>query len=883
MFQSAGWMEGFTLFDAACLELEFDGSDWHVTAANQHFVHINRIDTENTPVERWHYRAREYFKNYPAAAGQIRKVVETGSPTRLILPIGDFTPLTDWLVIPVAPRRIGLCGLPEDSILSAKKLYHDFFRKSSDPFLILQGEQFQDCNDAALELLGFDSREQLFGKTPWELSPVEQPDGTPSNIKAQQMIETAYRQGHLRFEWVHLNHSGEELYLDIQLTVCDDEGASRMFVVWRDISRRKKLEQELVSEQQRFRYALQATKDAVWDWDVTGGTAYFSDRYYTMLGYRPGEFPADFAEWRRLVHPDDLDSVTTGIKEHLKNRSPGYEIEFRLRMKEGGYKWILGRGLVVERDPAGNALRMVGTHTDIDQRKINEELIRSHRERLMTTLNSIADGVIGVNAEGCIETINPAACRITATAREDAAGRPITALLPLDQLPADWNAWKNCFLDNGRAGDARICKPVQENSKPVFLRITASPLTAASDAQQGAVFVLQDITRERELNEQLEHARKMEVIGQLAGGVAHDFNNMLTGIRGAAELAEAQCRRDGAHPQYMDVIIQTVDRAADLTRKLLDFSRKGKLFSTPIDLHDSIRRALELLERSVDPRIEIKSYLNAAVPVVVGDPTQLENALLNLGLNARDALPEGGEIIYATANQRLSRERCRDLELEESEGDYLTVTVKDNGTGIQEKHLKHIFDPFFTTKEVGKGTGLGLAAVYGMVKGMHGAVDVFSHPDEGTEIILYLPVESGVKPQTTPVVEVVPDRWQGRVLLVEDEQVVRTTAVRMLQMLGFEVDTAADGLEAVNKASAGNYDLAVLDLVMPKLHGKDAFVRLKELDPQLPVLIVSGFTMNQTVHDLIAQGAAGFMAKPYSMADLQMWLHRLVPVLYRPH
>lgn len=877
MYEMPSWMNGFTPFDAACLEVVFSDGSWSVSGANRKFMEINRIDPEHTPVERWDFRTREYFERNPEAAAVVMKVLRSGIPARLALPIGDVTALTDWLVLPVAQNRIGFCGLPDDSILSAKKLYHDFFRQSEDPFLILEGDQFKDGNPAALKMLGLSGKEELYGLHPWTISPPCQPDGSNSGKKAEELIQKAILEGHIRFEWVHLNKSGESLFLDIQLTVCDEEQANRLFVVWRDISLMKQLEQQLKAEQQRFLYALQATDDAIWDWNIKTDSVYFSDRYYTMLGFNPGDFPASFTSWEGLLHPDDLDDAKSAVLNHLSDKNSGFEIEFRMRCRDGMYKWIQGHGMVVEWNSSGEPVRMVGTHSDIDRRHQSDELIRNQRTRLKTTLDAITDGVIGVDDNGTVETINPAARKIL-DLQDEGIGGPVTSLLRKDGQGEEesWAAFRDRFLTDGNAGTVQNGLFLISGGRRKLLRVTGNRLNAGDHAASGAVFVFQDITREKELNEQLEHARKMEVVGQLAGGVAHDFNNMLTGIRGAAELLALQL----PEAPFLDVILQSVDRAADLTRKLLDFSRKGKVFSTPVDMHSSIRHAVELLERSVDRRIAIVKQLNARIPVVVGDPAQLENALLNLGLNARDALPEGGTISFATENLRLSLDRCRELSLEDDSAEYLAVVVQDNGSGIPPELLPKIFEPFFTTKEIGQGTGLGLAAVYGMVKSMHGAVDAVSSPGNGTRITLYLPVEMIAVP--SPVFTPPPEQrsWHGRVLLVEDERVVRITARRMLEELGFTVDTAQDGLVAIENVRNNQYDLAVMDLVMPRKHGKDAFRELRALDGNLPVLIVSGFTMNTAVQELLDAGAAGFIAKPYSLGDLQEHLHRAVPHLY---
>ena len=377
-----------------------------------------------------------------------------------------------------------------------------------------------------------------------------------------------------------------------------------------------------------------------------------------------------------------------------------------------------------------------------------------------------------------------------------------------------------------------------------------------------------DITEQKNVEEQLLQAHKMDVVGQLAGGIAHDFNNMLTGIIGAAEMLNWRLGDDPQNAKLTAVILDAATRSADLTRQLLAFSRKGKITSTPISINDCINAVVAILERTIDKRITLEVNLAAENPIVIGDPGLLQNALLNLAVNARDAMDEGGAIIFATANLELGLSDCSSHPALMSPGPYLEITVSDTGMGMTPEVMEHIYDPFFTTKETGKGTGLGLSAVYGTVKEHNGTITVCSEPGRGTVFRVCLPSGLSAAVQAAPGEEAVQGR--GGIMLVDDEAIIRLSGHCLLEELGYQVYLAEDGEQALElfARERDRIGLVILDMVMPKLSGKETFLRLKELDPEVRVLFSSGFHREGTVNELLAIGASGFIHKPYRMQYL---------------
>jgi signal transduction histidine kinase/CheY-like chemotaxis protein len=370
----------------------------------------------------------------------------------------------------------------------------------------------------------------------------------------------------------------------------------------------------------------------------------------------------------------------------------------------------------------------------------------------------------------------------------------------------------------------------------------------------------------RQMSEQLQQSQKMEAIGQLAGGVAHDFNNIPTAILGSAELLKLQ----SSEPQHRLIqnIIQASTRASELTRNLLDFSRKGTLQKLPVDIHKMLGEVISLLSHSIDKRIAIETELQSRNPVVLGDPSKLQNAFLNLGINASDAISGGGAITFTTLDVEITDAiRTRFGELQQ--GSYLKISVTDTGMGIAEEDIERIMEPFFTTKEQGKGTGLGLASVYGSVMIHAGQIDVRSTPGKRTAFDIYLP---------TPNLPVETDDnigvrglvfGSGVVMVVDDEDFVRNYGASALRKLGYTVFDFADPLKAIDhfQTHHESVSLVVLDLMMPRLNGRETLEALLKIDPAAPVIITSGYGRQQE-GDLLKEGARHFLRKPFKLQEL---------------
>jgi CheY-like chemotaxis protein len=370
----------------------------------------------------------------------------------------------------------------------------------------------------------------------------------------------------------------------------------------------------------------------------------------------------------------------------------------------------------------------------------------------------------------------------------------------------------------------------------------------------------------------------MKAIGQLAGGVAHDFNNQLTGVSGYADLLLDLFRGHQQAEEYLEQIQVAVRRSAGLTQQLLAFSRQEVPRASSVDLHALIAETASILEHSLDKKISVVRRLQATKPLVQGDSSGLQSALLNLALNARDAMAAGGTLTLSTQNMVLDAEACRRLSPPVRPGSYLVVSVIDEGHGIAPEHLERIFEPFFTTKAKGQGTGLGLATAYATVKTHRGAISVYSELGKGTEVRLYLPAFTGEEQEVQrPPPELRLPR-KMHVMVVEDEETLRELAALILRSLGCEVTSFANGAQAVEfyRLASVGVDLILLDMCMPVMDGKATFYAVRALRRDAKVLLASGYSLAGDTRELLDAGAAGFVQKPYRKATLAEKLAELL-------
>ena len=380
---------------------------------------------------------------------------------------------------------------------------------------------------------------------------------------------------------------------------------------------------------------------------------------------------------------------------------------------------------------------------------------------------------------------------------------------------------------------------------------------------------IRDITARKLLEEQLRQAQKMDAIGQLAGGVAHDFNNMLGGINIFAEILKAKNSTNPEVASYADKILMACDRASNLTGQLLRFARKAKMVVSPCDVHESIHHIVEILRSTIDRIVRIETDLRAKPSMVLADASHIENTILNLCVNARDAMPDGGTLTILT--DVVSWERIFEKRETAVSDKFISVTVRDTGIGMNKAMLERIFEPFFTTKEVGQGTGLGLSSVHGTIKQHNGHIEVTSEPGVGSEFTFFLPLDTHETTQEEKEQDQQIIQGNGEfILVVDDEESLHVPVQEMLETVGYQVHCLKDGVEAVEyfESNKDTIDLIILDLIMPRMSGLQCLQNIKKMDPDQKVIVASGYAESSLRHAVMNAGAETFISKPYSFIEL---------------
>jgi PAS domain S-box-containing protein len=650
----------------------------------------------------------------------------------------------------------------------------------------------------------------------------------------------------------------------------------------RDVTAEKQTLEALRMAEERWQLAVEGTNDGVWDWNVPTGVTYHDQRWSQMLGYEVGEIADTIESWNSLIHPDDLPGCLAATEEHFARRTALYHHEYRMRTKQGEWKWILDRGKVVNRDAQGRPLRMVGMHTDITARKNLEQRLHQF-EQLATQVSELAqiggweldletmqltwseqvrrihevDKGYRPTVQSAIEFFAPEARDIMSTAFKAAMahGRDYDLELPL-------------ITATGRRIWVRALTRAEfKDNKPVRLIGAFQDISSRRDSEEAR----------RKLEFQLFQAQKMETLGTLAGGIAHDFNNLLTGIMGYQELVEDTLGDNALARDYLQQARGASLRARELVEQILTFGRQSPDEQhTSLDMALVIEEARRLLRATIPATIAIETHIAPDCGPVQGDATQIHQVLLNLGSNAAHAMhAKGGVLRIALAP--VSDESPRSATLATlPAGDYLRLTVSDTGHGMDESTLQRIFDPFFTTKEVREGTGLGLAVVHGIVRAHRGAIDVESKLGRGSTFHVYLPMAK-VNAEMPAGETLQAPRGQGeKIFIVDDEDTVASFTKFALENKGYRaatIDTAAQCLEAL-RADPEACAVLVTDQTMPGMTGTELAGKVREFAPSLPIIVMSGYFLKIPPQELAQIGQIELLGKPFTTDELAWMVHR---------
>ncbi len=663
----------------------------------------------------------------------------------------------------------------------------------------------------------------------------------------------------------------------------DEQGrAVRVVGMDRDITAEKQTLEALRMAEERWQLAVEGTNDGVWDWNVPTGVTYHDQRWSQMLGYERGEILNTIESWNNLVHPDDLPGCLAATEQHFARRTPLYHHEYRMRTKQGDWKWIMDRGKVVTRDAHGQPLRMVGMHTDVTARKSLEQRLHQF-EQLATQVSELAQiGGWEIDLETMQLTWSEQIRRIHEV---DEQYRP-TVHTSMDFFAPEArdtiSTALKAAMTHGRDYDLEL-PFITATDRRIWVRA----LTRAEFRDNKPVRLigaLQDISSRRDsedarrkLEFQLFQAQKMETLGTLAGGIAHDFNNLLTGIMGYQELVADVLGDNEPAREYLTEARGASIRARELVEQILTFGRQSPGDQhMALDLGLVIEEARRLLRATIPASIAIETYIEPDCGSVLGDATQIHQVILNLGSNAAHAMQSKGGVLSISL-QRADRATSRSATLTTlAAGDYLRLTVSDNGHGMDETTLQRIFDPFFTTKEVREGTGLGLAVVHGIVRAHRGGIDVESRPGSGSTFHIYLPVAATEAELADDSIQLAPRGDGEMIYIVDDEDSVASFTKIALENKNYRaitIDTAEQCLEKL-RSNPSACALLITDQTMPGMMGTELCGKVREFAANLPIIVMSGYFLKIPPQDIAKIGKVELLGKPFTTDELAMMVYR---------
>jgi len=758
----------------------------------------------------------------------------------------------------------------EEALRQSEANYRAIFNAVHDMVFVhdIDTGDVVDMNRRAAEAYGYGS-DELDGLN----AHFRRRDDPPYTYGDQmRWLRRAAEEGPQLVEWLAEDRDGRTFWVEVGVRRATIGGTERLLAVLRDITERRRAEEALRQSEARYRAVVEAQTELVCRFRPDHTLTFVNAAYARYFGKRPEDLIG--TAYVPLIAEEDRDRVRRTV-DRISAEDPVVTVEERVLQPDGEVRWQqwTSRGIF---DDAGNVVEYQGVGRDITERKRAEDTLRRSEEAYRALFEESLDG-IAITVGRRIVRASQALARLLHLPVEAIRGRD-----SLDFVHPDERATAADRIARRAAGEPQPHVPsryriLQPEGPPRIVEV----LSRCVDwqGQEALQTIFRDVTEQVRLQEQLQQALKMEAIGQLAGGIAHDFNNLMTGILCHAGLLKTDPAVGDAVRETAELIEGAARRAAELTSQLLGFARRGKQQDVPVDLGATVAMSVRLLSQSLPPVVIVETDFREPRAYVRGDPVQMEQVVLNLAMNARDAMPDGGTVTFTVERRQVDADTCRHHAHAEP-GSYTVLTVADTGVGIPKEQHSRVFEPFFTTKPQGKGTGMGLAMVYGIVRNHGGWIDIESEPGEGTAFRVFLPAVEAPAEEAVPTApaDAATAADRSRILIVDDEELVRDVVSRMIARLGYEPVAVASGQEAIDifRESGEPVAAVIIDFRMPGMDGQECFRALKALDPQVRAVLATGGGTQEPMQDLLDEGVAALVKKPFEIDGLDATLRRVL-------
>lgn len=745
----------------------------------------------------------------------------------------------------------------------SEKRHRSILKSAMDGYWLTDTEgRLLEVNDAYCSMSGYSEDELLTMR-------VSDLEATEDSELVAEHLQTVVLQESDRFESTHRRKDGTVFDIEVSIQFRPEkEGQCVCFL--RDITEQKKAEKDLKESEEDLKESQRIAHVGSWRLDLASNQVVWSEELYRMYGFDPASPPPPYSEHQKLFTPESWNRLSTALN-NTKNSGIPYDLELETLQENGKQGWMWVHGEAVH-DAMGVIVGLRGAARDITERKQTEAALKASEKKYQSLFENAQVALFRNRlSDGKVLEINERYAKMAGYSNKEDCMAEFNAA----DAWADPNGRKellNILQKDGSVSDYET-EIIRKDGAHIWISFSAT-IFPEQGFLEGSIVEITERKRSeiqrKKLQAQLDQAQKMESVGRLAGGVAHDFNNMLSIILGNAELIMADIDPSNPLATNLEEIYKAAQRSANLTRQLLAFARKQTIDPKILNLNHVLDDMIKMLKRLIGEDIDLTWQPAQNLRSVKIDPSQIDQILANLCVNARDAIKSVGKVTIETDNISFDEAYCKE-HAGFNPGDYVMMAVSDDGSGMDKKTLDKLFEPFFTTKDIGQGTGLGLATVYGIVKQNNGFINVYSEPGEGTTFKIYLPVHS--KPAVSKQKDVKKISLTGNetILLVEDEEAILRMTKMMLERLGYTVLIASTPNEAISIVEVSNMNaihLLMTDVVMPEMNGRDLSKKLLSMNPGLKCLFMSGYTANVIAHHGVLDTGVQFINKPFSRQDL---------------